>query len=249
MKRTSSLACKLGGSLVVLAACGGGPNPPPVHPSAAQYEAAAAREEGEAKEHEKQYKPEASVKKEHCPPIREGTGSDMCWTADENPTARHLAEAEQHRKSAAKFRAESQVMRDTEAKACAGLSEHDRDTSPFAHTEDIVNIQPLDVSTKKGAGLVREGVVFTFRPVPGMTLDLLQRVVGCHLARNDAMGHKVPDMDYCPLVPPNVQASVKQTSVGFDVEVSSGDKPSIAEIQRRADLLQKRRLVLQEAKK
>lgn len=228
--------------LLVFAACGGGQATDAVHhPSAAQYEASAAREEAAAKEHSAQYKPDARVVVERCNARRPEVA---CWTADYNPTAAHLDAAEQHRKVGARFRALSQVMRDTEARECEGLSEHDRDTSPFEHLEDIVNIEPLDVATAKT--LRRDGAAFTFRALPGMKLEWLQKVVRCHVARNDAMGHDVPDMPYCPLVPPNVQATVKETPLGFVIEVSSGNKASVGEIMRRADFLQQLRVRRQE---
>ncbi|NVL89357.1 hypothetical protein, partial [Escherichia coli] len=111
---------------------------------------------------------------------------------------------------AAQFRALSQELRDAETTACAGLSDHDRDTSPFVHVEDIVAIEPLYLPAKAEPDkLERKGATFTFRPLPGMTTQWLQRVMSCHIARNDAMGHVAPDMDTCPLVPPNVQAIVK----------------------------------------
>jgi hypothetical protein len=127
-----------------------------------------------------------------------------------------------------------------EATACIGISDHDRDTSPFAHSEDVVKIAPLDVAGSGGT-FQREGAVFTFRAVPGMTAEWLQRVVDCHIARNNAMGHLAADMEYCPLVPANVRAVVKPTAGGFAVEVSSGNRASVADILVRANALEKRR--------
>jgi len=80
--------------------------------------------------------------------------------------------------------------------------------------------------------------------LPGMTAQWLQRVVDCHIARNDAMGHVAPDMAYCPLVPPSVKAVVKPVDAGFAVEVSSDDRASIADIALRAKLLEERRMRL-----
>lgn len=224
--------------LVLVAACGGTPTATAIHhPSAAEYDSKAAREDAASREDRELFDPSAHGYIEHC--TNNHSDTTACWTADYNPTARHLKEAKEHRKAAERFRALSQVMRDTETRECAGLSEHDRDMSPFAHIEDIVNIAVLDVPAKKG--FKREGAVFTFRQVPGMSVEWMQRAVRCHLARNDAMGHDVPYMDYCPLVPPNVNATVKETPLGIVVEVSSGDKASIAEILRRAELLQQMR--------
>lgn len=229
-----------------LAACGGASTPPP-HLSAAQYDANAAREQRAADAERRQFQPNAVLREEHCPAIHSGIDADAmdlaCWTSDYNPTEEHLAQAERHRKAAAQFRALSQELRDAETTACAGLSDHDRDTSPFVHVEDIVAIEPLYLPAKAEPDkLERKGATFTFRPLPGMTTQWLQRVMSCHIARNDAMGHVAPDMDTCPLVPPNVQAIVKSTAAGLAVEVSSTNSASVAEIARRADALQQQRI-------
>jgi hypothetical protein len=232
MKPTHILA------LSILAACAASSPSTINHPSAAQYDANAAREEGAAKEDRERYDPNARKMFEHCA----GSRGDAvgCWTEDYNPTAAHLEEAKKHQRAAERFRALSHVMHDVEVRECAGLSEHDKDTSPFAHVQDIINIEPLDVPA--GKNLRREGALFTFRAVPGMKLEWLQQVVRCQLARNDAMGHDVPSMSYCPLVPPNVEATVKETELGFVIEVSSGNKATVQEILHRADTLRWMRL-------
>jgi hypothetical protein len=228
---------------LALVACAGATPPP--HLSAAQYDARAAREQRQAETERQQFEPNAVLHEEHCPSVHGGIDGDAmdlaCWTADYNPTEAHLAEAERHRQAAARYRALSQALRDAEATACAGLSDHDRDTSPFVHTEDIVDVEPLYIPTGADAS-ERKGAVFTFRALPGMTTQGLQRAMSCHIARNDAMGHVVPEMDMCPLVPPNVKAIVRPTAAGFAVEVSSEDRASVAEILRRADALQQRRI-------
>jgi hypothetical protein len=79
-----------------------------------------------------------------------------------------------------------------------------------------------------------EGAVIVFRATPGMTAEWLQRVVDCHLARNAALGHDVPEMPDCPLVPKGVAATVKATDAGFAVAVRSEDSSTAAEVLRRA---------------
>jgi len=229
---------------VALGGCGATSTASP-YISASAYEAKAESEQREADAERKLFEPGAVARVTHCAaPGKDADDVVMpCWTADHNPTQQHLAEAKRHREAAARFRAESQALRDAEARACAGLSDHDRDTSPFAHTEDIIDIAPLEIP-RQGSSSEREGAVFAFRVVPGMTAPSLQRVVDCHLARNDAMGHVAPDMAYCPLVPPNVKAVVKSTPAGLAVEVSSEDHASIADIARRATALQARRVQL-----
>jgi hypothetical protein len=78
------------------------------------------------------------------------------------------------------------------------------------------------------------GAIITFRAVKGMTAQWLQRVVDCHLARNAALGHELPEMAYCPLVPKDVSAHVSATDTGFAVAVRSDDATTAAEILGRA---------------
>lgn len=165
-----------------------------------------------------------------------GTVDGGYWTSVTNPTAEHLEDAKKHQKMAADHRAASQALRDAEARACFGLPEHDRDTSPFEHREDIASVEPLTVGTPSGKSTTprTEGAVITFRAVPGMTAQWLQRVVDCHLARNAALGHDVPEMPNCPLVPKDVAAKVTATDSGFAVAVRSDDSRTADEILRRA---------------
>ena len=73
--------------------------------------------------------------------------------------------------------------------------------------------------------------------VSGLTAQWLQRSVSCHLARSAAMGHVMPEMPYCPLVPKNVSASVTATDTGLVVAIRSGDPEVAREILKRAQTL------------
>jgi hypothetical protein len=219
-------------------------------PGAAPHEMSAAQHEREAQAHGKtadvhaaQYNPNAAVSRS----CRGGSARlpieayDLCWTSVTNPTATHLREAEKHRKHAAAHRAGSVALRQAEVQACVGISPDDRDMSPFIHAEDIVSVKGLEV-VSGGAPLRsperREvGAVVTFRAVPGMTAEWLQRVIDCHLARNAALGHSVPEMPNCPLVPSGVEARVTSTGDGFAVAIQSNDQETIREIVARAHRL------------
>ena len=107
-----------------------------------------------------------------------------------------------------------------------GITLIDRDSSPFSHAGDIESVVPARTAEVKGRSQL-EGAVITFQAVPGMTAEWLQRVVDCHLARNAAIGHVVPEMPDCPLVPKGVEASVTSTGTGFAVRVRS-DEPAVA---------------------
>lgn len=165
----------------------------------------------------------------------------ICWSDDIHPTDQHRAQAERHLRAAAAHRAAAQALRDAEARACAGIDELDRDLSPFAHREDIVSVTPL-VESVLGVGdeapIQRTaGATIVFRATPGMTSEWLQRVVDCHLARNAALGHDVPEMPYCPLVPRGVTARVRSTGDGFAVDVRADDEGAAEEVLRRAQAL------------
>ena len=78
------------------------------------------------------------------------------------------------------------------------------------------------------------GATITFRAVRGLTREWLQRLVDCHLARNAALGHDVPEMPECPLVPPGVTARVSSVGAGFAVEVRADTDEGAVEVLRRA---------------
>jgi hypothetical protein len=217
--------------------------------SAAAHEDKARKHEGLAQEHSEHYDPQAASGRLYCQPGGARPGPNgaismvdgICWSSVQNPTAGHLEEAQAHRRHAADHRAASAALRDAEARACAGLAPDDRDTSPFQHTEDITRVEPLkpnlyDVRARRSRPSTG-GAIVTFRAVPGLTAESLQRVVDCHLARNAALGHSVPDMPDCPLVPNGVDAHVSSAGDGFAVAVSSNDPKVAGEILSRAERL------------
>lgn len=211
--------------------------------SAAQHEAMAAGGTKTAEAQGAQYDADAAIATRHCgrTDFTPGTGvrSPVCWTSTSNPTARHLDEAKRHQKMAADHRAASQALRDAESRACAGLSDEDRDLSPFAHREDIASVEPLTEGVPSGKATYPRtaGAVVTFRALPGMTAQWLQRVIDCHLARNAALGHDVSEMPYCPLVPKDVTARVNPAASGFTVAVRSDDPDTAREVLRRSQAL------------
>lgn len=227
--------------LLVTAACATTrPGAQPHDMSVALHEAVAHAQASAAEGHAAAYKPEAAIAVNNCNP-RGG-----CWTSLQNPTFEHLEQSRILRQAAAEHRAASQALRQAEASACAGLSEADRDMSPFAHREDIAKVERFTPEQRIGTGSFSGttknfvGAVITFRAVPGMTTQWLQRVIDCHLARSAAMGHEMPEMPYCPLVPKDVLAQVVATDTGFAVEVIANDPndhATAADIWRRAQTL------------
>jgi hypothetical protein len=201
--------------------------------SASEHDVAAADEESEVSEHEAQHDPSARVVRESC---TVGRGR-VCWSDTSNPTDEHKKMADEHRALAAKHRAASQMLKDAEAKACVGISDEDRDMSPFAHVADIESVSQLsqDAAATSRAKLTRDaGATIVFRAAPGLTAEWLQRIVDCHIARNAAVGHEMPEMGSCPLVPRGAKAAVRTVGDGFAVDVYGDDAATAAEIWRRA---------------
>jgi hypothetical protein len=155
-------------------------------------------------------------------------------------------ESDAHRKLAHEHRAASQALRDAEQRSCSGISEADRDSSPFSHREDIASVDSSNEATtgtyegEAYGGQTRGKLIgsrIVFRAVPGMTKEWLQREVDCHLARNQVVGESDPSMTFCPLAVAHVSASVSSTGNGFAVDVTSNNPDSIKEIVRRAQAL------------
>ncbi|NUQ76841.1 MAG: hypothetical protein HUU21_25180 [Polyangiaceae bacterium] len=234
------------GIVVVGAACASTPGAEPHDMSAAQHEAMAASDEKTAAAHHSQYDPGARQKV--CGGGDPKGRGIACWRAVVQSNEEHRRLEEKHRKMATDHRAASQALRDAEARSCRGIPEEDRDISPFTYREDIASVKPLIVTppppVKGGSSLspapVLRGAIIEFDAVPGMTEQWLQRVIDCHLARNSVLGHNVPEMEYCPLVPKGVTADVTATATGFEVRVDSTDGETAREVLRRAESLMAR---------
>ena len=220
--------------LLASVACGGA-GTQPHDMSVPQHQAAAAQEQETATAHAAQHDPNATGTEQRCT----GGKGKVCWTQTVNPTQGHETAAEEHRELAAKHRAASKALQDAEANKCVGLSDEDRDTSPFAHREDIRSVSKLSRDESVGKRIVPRdaGATVVFRPTPGLTPEWLQRIVDCHLARNAAVGHDMPEMSYCPLVPRGATATVRSVGDGFAVDVSAADATTADEIWRRAQQL------------
>jgi hypothetical protein len=229
MKYISSFSLAAGISGLLLA-CAADPGTKPHDMSTAQHEAMAQNEEAAASGHAEQHEPTATQETTNC------SGRTGCWTSASNPTAQHADDAARHRDLAQKHRAAAAALVTAEARACSGLAEDDRDTSPFYHREDIVSVAPYNETVKVGKGTSQKevGATVVFRAVPGMTAEWLQRVVDCHLARSSALGHQMPDMDYCPLMSKGAKAQVTSVGNGFAVNVFADDAATVAEIKKRA---------------
>lgn len=215
---------------IVLLSCAADPGTRPHDMSAASHEAAAKHEDTASTAHEAQFDPAAENTKQHA--SRGGN-----WTSTTNPTKDHDAQAQQHHNLAVEHRAASSALTEAEARACVGISEADRDNSPFSHREDITSVTPVEekVVTGKNSRDKLVGATTVFRAVPGMTAEWLQRVVDCHVSRAASVGHAMPEMDYCPLALNNIEsAKVSSVGDGFAVTVRSADLPTAEAILKRS---------------
>lgn len=204
--------------------------------SVARHEEAAGAEDAAANEHAAEYDASASAPLRCGATVASVALGSPCWTSDVNPTESHRAEAARHRDAAAAHRAAAEALRTAEAAECAGLAEADRDQSPFSHREDIASVDELTEEVLIGRTRTRRtvGARIVLRAVPGLTAEWLQRVLECHLARNASLGHDVPEMSYCPLVPNGVSVDVHSAGDGFAVDVRAERDEAITEVVRRA---------------
>lgn len=128
-----------------------------------------------------------------------GEGVEVCWTTGRDGGADFAARAAAHRKHGAQHRAASASLRALESRACLGVSEDDRDISPFERAGDIVSVDPLLESTH-GSGVPRmAGAIVVFQSVAGLSVRGMQRLLDCHLARNGELGYPPAEGLGCPL--------------------------------------------------
>jgi hypothetical protein len=170
-----------------------------------------------------------------CEPTVDGASGSICWASTLSAARTFDVQVDQRYVAAADRRRTSQALRDVEATACDGVSIADRVESPFAHREDILDVEEL--SSPGSDGRVSRGARVQFRDVPGLTAQRLQRIVDCQLARDAVLGHDVVEMSYCPLVPLGARAKVRAGSNGYFIEVVSDDERAGREIERRARAL------------
>lgn len=223
--------------------------------TASQHQAAAKAEEHAAASHGREYDPAKAGTVGPTGPSMgsyaacvsyESSNCYVRWQSEENPTNQHRKRAEHHKKLADKHRSASKMLVEAEQRFCSGIPEADRDLSPFYRREDItaaygikkpeaayasqvapkvVNISQIE---KEVLGTMLLGARITFRAVPGMTGEWLQRVVDCHLARNAVVGGS--DMPNCPLAVPHASATVTSTGNGFAVDIISYEAESALDI-------------------
>jgi hypothetical protein len=209
--------------VLVLMGCAASGSPPAQELTIADHEAIARGEDARAAALAARYDPNAAREHPRCPEV------DICWSSWTNPTGKYLGRAERARQRAAEHRAASQTLRDAEVRACSRVPEQDLETSPLGHREEITGVEAKYVRVPVGKpprdGQLA-GAVVSYRPTPGLSVESLQHLVDCHLARNAAVGGDTA-MPYCPLALKDVKATVTPSRDGFDVTILSDD-PAIA---------------------
>lgn len=224
-------------ALLLGAGCAANPGTRPQEVSATQRKAAAAQQEQVTGEHQGQNASKAQAAEGKCG-ASDANGVPVCWSDRVNPTKEQLLEAQRHHQLAEKDRAASLALRNAEAQACEGVSTSDRDMSPFAHRTDIRSGSPTRLpAAGLGGGYEAGGATVVLNPVPGLTRQLLQRIINCHLARNAALGYQQEDAQDQPLALKGVEAEVHSLPDGFAVEIRARDRATAKEIWRRAQAL------------
>jgi hypothetical protein len=150
---------------------------------------------------------------------------EACWGPSDDG---YRAAIEEHLQLLAVRRKVTRELNEATERACAGLSDFDRDVSPFAHRSDIAKVEPLEAD-----GRLAGARVF-FRAVSGLSAPKLRRIVDCHIAQAEELDHRVPDETFCPLNPPEVRAVVRDARDGYVIDVTSADPEAAAEVLRRA---------------
>jgi hypothetical protein len=133
-------------------------------------------------------------------------------------------------------RDESPRLREAERVHCAGMSEEEKDVSPFFHRGDFVDVAPLQAHDGDVPGRL-EGAVVTFRRVEGLTAERLQRDLACQAARYASVDHAEAAWRWCPLEVRDVTATVVESARGLEVRLVALDAETAAETYFRAQSL------------
>lgn len=154
-----------------------------------------------------------------------------CWSQMANLAEYNLWEAKQHQRRAKEHVAAAVMLRSAENRTCQDISMENKEISPFYHRADIATVHSAfstkDVSEPIGADVV-------FRAVPGMTRANLQQIIDCQMARNAALGYDESWMPSCPLMLPEITASVQESEGGLVVRLRAKEPKTAAELNSRA---------------
>ena len=154
-----------------------------------------------------------------------------------HPTPDVIKQWKSHMKLASQHHAAAQKLQAAEEHACAGLSQQERQLSPFGAPADIEGVDLLyEGFSLRSGGAPEVGAAVRLRPSSGVTRQWLQRLVDCHLARHATLGYPLPHMAECPLMKGSV-AAVSTPAGGLAIAIRSDDRDVAAEIVRRLETL------------
>jgi hypothetical protein len=211
--------------------------------SAAEHDRAATEDKAEARKHADSYDPKAVRYVDLYPESRAGCDKTLppdCspfWSMTKNTTDRELSQAAAHAARARQHRAAARALRETESRACAGVALADQDMSPFLRERDIDAVEELGQSGGRAPQGSPAGAAIAFKPVVGLTVQTLQRIVDCHLARNAALGREQGEASGCPLNVKGATAKVRAVEGSLVVDVTATDAGAALEITKRARAL------------
>jgi hypothetical protein len=156
----------------------------------------------------------------------------IAWSAGTAPPAEEQRVAAL-REAARLDRAKSPLLVAAERAECQGLSDDDRDVSPFFHVRDVVDVEPLRAPAGTTPGRL-EGAMVIFRRIEGLTAARLQRMTDCQSARDVALGYAAPEIQWCPLAVRGVVAHVEPDERGLRVLLSATGPDGAVETYGRA---------------
>lgn len=225
---TKALIVCLSSLLVSCATMQGSAHPQTRYMSAARHRQAAAEEETQASQDDREAY-EASADGGSCgsPVTTRPQGAsvdDVCLSARREATNEYEWEATLLRKHASEHRVAAAELEEAETTACQGLSKADQILSPFYRWSNITFVNPR-----------LDGATIVFGEEPGLTREYMKRLVDCHRARDAALGYDVPEAAYSPLALKGIDSAVvTQLSQGIGVTITSSQHPVAVEISARA---------------
>jgi hypothetical protein len=134
-----------------------------------------------------------------------------------------LVGASELRNRAARHRATAQELLAAEQTACEGVLLPPDDVDDLFRAESLEGVQPLERSVPWSNKPELAGARVSVRFRPGWTVEGVERVISCHIARNRRRGYGVLGLKYSHLLPAGVTAEVRPQALGFEVVLSTND--------------------------
>ena len=154
-----------------------------------------------------------------------------CWdVAEESAEHQRYLAAREDRIARTERRAAT-AMVEAELAACRGMSEREREHSPFAHRKEIAAVIP-----HRESGVIR-GVRIVFTPVPGLTESWMRQAIACHRARFERTGEPAGYLPDDPTLVAGSITTVDMRSGRLEVLIETSDATSTRIVLDRARAL------------